>query len=100
MTVLYLEALAATAVSRSSLSLSLSNQMIQGIFGALSFWPANGILLAMAACKHDGAQLREGLSWRKYTSTFMPTASGPGSPRLTSTSTTSTSVILRWPSAL
>ena len=63
MTVLYLEALAATAVSRSSLS--LSNQMIQGIFGALSFWPANGILLAKAACKQGGVQLREALSWRK-----------------------------------
>jgi hypothetical protein len=98
MTVLYLEALAAIAVSLSSLS--LSNQMIPGIRGVLPFWPAIGILLAMAACKHDGAQLRGALSWRKYTSTFMPTASGPGSPRLTSTSTTSTSVILRWPSAL
>jgi hypothetical protein len=98
MIILYLEALAAIAVSLSSLS--RPNQMIQGIFGALSFWPANGKSLAMAACKHDGAQLREALSWRKYTSTFMPTASGPGSPRLTSTSTTSTSVILRWPSAL
>ena len=98
MTVLYLEAPAATAVSRSSLS--WPKQMIQGIFGARSFWPANGILLAKAACKHGGAQLREALSWRKYTSTFMPTASEPDSPRLTSTSTTSTSVILRWPSAL
>src|SRR5450631_1619536 len=92
------EALAAIAVSLSSLS--RPNQPIQGIFGSLPVWPANGILLAMAACKHDAVQLREALSWRKYTSTFMPTASGPGSPRLTSTSTTSTSVMLRWPSEL
>ncbi|HXQ07056.1 MAG TPA: hypothetical protein VN831_20185, partial [Bradyrhizobium sp.] len=77
MTVLHLEALAAIAVSLSSLS--LPNQMIHGIFVALPFWPANGILSAIAACKHDVTQLREAPSWRKYTSTFMPTASGPGS---------------------
>jgi hypothetical protein len=60
MTILYLEALAAIAVSLSSLS--RPNQMIQGIFGALPFWPANCISLAMAARKHDGVQLREALS--------------------------------------
>src|SRR5262245_5573724 len=36
-------------------------------------------------------------SWRKYTSTFMPAASGPGSARSTTTSTTLTSVRLRCP---
>src|ERR1700675_4424035 len=47
-------------------------------FASVAVAPTHGIWLAMAACKHDGVQLRGALSWRKYTSTFMPTASGPG----------------------
>src|SRR6202171_4250279 len=51
MTILYLGALAAIAVSLSSLS--RPNQMIQGIFGALSFWPANGKLLASVQARRS-----------------------------------------------